>query len=147
MLFSLTRSRITRKPVFGFYLRAVLLTLRYPIMSSHLRHLWPLWPSLCSLISPPPRPITAHAHLAGPAGRAAGPGLPGLPSIQSSWRSHLPILLLSKTIKTQKIYNKSVAGSGNIKEEELCEENHSLKAEIMIFQEAEEARYKHCDAS
>lgn len=93
------------------YLRAVLLPLRYPIMPSHLRHLWPLWPSLCSPINPPPRATTAHAHLAGPAGRAAGPGLPGLPSIHSSWKSHLPILLLSKTIKTQKIYNKSVSGS------------------------------------
>lgn len=89
----------------------MLLTLCYPIMPSHLRHLWPLWPSLCSAINPPPWPITAHAHLAGPAGRAAGPGLPGLPSIQSSWKSHLPILLLSKTIKTLKIYNKSVSGS------------------------------------
>lgn len=93
------------------YLQAVLLTLRHPIMPSHLRHLWPIWPSLCSPINPPSWPITAHAHLAGPAGRAAGPGLPGLPSIQSSWKSHLPILLLSKTIKTQKIYNKSVSGS------------------------------------
>lgn len=93
------------------YSQAVLLTLHHPIMPSHLRHLWPIWPSLCSPINPPSWPITAHAHLAGPAGRAAGPGLPGLPSIQSSWKSHLPILLLSKTIKTQKIYNKSVSGS------------------------------------
>lgn len=83
----------------------------YPIMPSHLRHLWPLWPSLCSPINPPPRATTAHAHLSGTAGRAAGPGLPGLPSIQSSWKSHLPILLLSKAIKTEKIYNKSVSGS------------------------------------
>lgn len=93
------------------YSRAMLLPLYYPIMPSHLRHLWPLWPSLCSPINPLPRATTAHAHLSGTAGRAAGPGLPGLPSIQSSWKSHLPILLLSKTIKTQKIYNKSVSGS------------------------------------
>lgn len=102
----LTPAHISLKNCF-----AVLPTFHYPIKPSHLRHLWPLWPSLCSPINPPPRPITAHAHLAGPAGRAAGPGLPGLPSIHSSWKSHLPILLLSNTIKTQTIYNKSVSDS------------------------------------
>lgn len=113
-----------------FYLRVVLLTLCYPIMPSRLRHLWPLWPSLCSPINPPLRPITAHAHLAGPAGRAAGPGLPGLKSIQSSWKSHLPILLLSKTIKTQKIYNKSVSGSEKKKMRGSIEEVESWNNEF-----------------
>lgn len=93
------------------YLQAMLLPTFYSIMPSHLRHLWPLWPSLCSPINPPLRSATAHAHLSGTARRAAGPGLPGLPSIQSSWKSHLPIPLLSETIKTKKIYNKSVSGS------------------------------------
>lgn len=93
------------------YLRAMLLPLCYPIMPSRLRHLWPLWPIFCSPINPPQRPTTAHAHLSGTAGRAGGPRLPGLPSIQSSWKSHLPIQLLSKTIKTQKIYNEPVSSS------------------------------------
>lgn len=116
------------------YLRVVHLTLRYPIMPSHLRHLWPLWPCLCSPINPPPRPTTAHAHLAGPVGRAAGPGLPGLPSIQSSWKSHLPVLFLSKTIKTQNIYNKSVSGSiWEKKKRGLSQGNCCLKTENNEF--------------
>lgn len=116
------------------YLRSMLLLLCYPIMPSHLRHLWPLWPSLCSPINPLPRATTAHAHLAGPAGRAAGPGLPGLRSIQSSWKSHLTILLLSKTIKTEKIYNKSVSGSiWEGKKEGALSKKSCLKTENNIF--------------
>lgn len=93
------------------YFRAAFLPLCFPILPTHLRHLWPLWPSLSSPINPPSWATKAHAHLSGTAGRAAGPGLPGLPNIQSSWKSHLPILLLRKTIKTEKIYNKSISGS------------------------------------
>lgn len=95
------------------YLSAPFLPLCFPILPTHLRHLWPLWPSLSSPINPPSWTTKAHAHLFGTAGRAAGPGLPGLPNIQSSWKSHLPILLLRKTIKTERIYNKSVSGSNS----------------------------------
>lgn len=122
-------ARISTKNLL-IYFRVVFLPLCYPIMPSHLRHLWPLWPSLCSPINPPPRATTAHAHLSGTAGRAAGPGLPGLPSIQSSWKSHLPILLLSKAIKTEKIYNKSVSGSNwEGKKQRLGQGERCLKAE------------------
>lgn len=122
-------TRLNKKNVL-IHFRVVFLPLCYPIMPSHLRHLWPLWPSLCSPINPLPWATMAHAHLSGTAGRAAGPGLPGLPSIQSSWKSHLPILLLSKAIKTEKIYNKSVSGSNwEGKKQRLGQGKRYLKAE------------------
>lgn len=99
------------KNIVLIYFGAALLPLCFPILPTHLRHLWPLWPSLSSPINPPSWATKAHAHLFGTAGRAGGPGLPGLPNIQSSLKSHLPILLLRKTIKTEKIYNKSVSGA------------------------------------
>lgn len=95
------------------YFLLTFLLLYFPILPTHLGRLWPLWPSLSSPNNSPLWATKVCAHLSETSRRAAGPGLLGLSNIQSSWKSHLLILHLRKTIKTEKIYkNHSQALTG-----------------------------------